>query len=90
MGLQNLLNNAAPEDFEELLFWGRIEGVQRDYYIAMGLTYNGKYEFPEKRFYYATSADFEFKAFPELNTQHENEYDKLQGFFTGNPDKIHI
>lgn len=89
MGLRALLNKSSADDFEELLFWGRITGINRDYYIAVGLTYNGKYEFPSKRFYYATSSNFEFNAFPELNSQHGDEYNRLTGFFSGNPDLIH-
>lgn len=58
--LQSLLNSVSPHDFEELLFWGRIEALKNDYYIAMGVTYSDKYEFPEKRFYWCTSADFKF------------------------------
>ena len=27
-GIQSLLNSAAKSDFEELLFWGRIEGIK--------------------------------------------------------------
>ena len=34
------------EDFEEVLFWGRIGGVTGDYYIAMAINYKGHYEFP--------------------------------------------
>jgi hypothetical protein len=45
-------------EFEELLFWGKIIGMTADYYIAMGIVYTGRYEFPEKRFFYACSADF--------------------------------
>ena len=88
LGLRTLLNNSSKEDFEELLFWGRINGTERDYYIAIGLTYNGMYEFPRKRFYYATSANFEFAAFPELNSQHGDKYNSLTGNFSGNPDLI--
>lgn len=83
-----MLNNSTKEDFEELMFWGRISGNERDYYIAVGLTYNGQYEFPNKRFFFATSANFEFTAFPELNTQHESEYNGLTGNFTGNPEFV--
>lgn len=68
MALRSLINNSTEGDFEELLFWGRVTGTTGDYYIAMGVTYSNKYEFPEKRFYYCKSADFEFKPFPELNT----------------------
>lgn len=88
LGLRSLLNNSSKEDFEELLFWGRIAGTDRDYYIAMGVTYSGKYEFPHKRFYYATSGNFEFVAFPELNSQHGDKYNSLTGNFIGNPDLI--
>jgi len=55
LGLRSLLNKSTKDDFEEVMFWGRISGVKCDYYIAVGITYNGKYEFPTKRFYYATS-----------------------------------
>jgi hypothetical protein len=33
----------------------------------MGLVFTGRYEFAEKRFYYALSTDFVFKPFPALN-----------------------
>jgi len=85
MGLQKLLNEASDEDFEELLFWGKINGVKNDYYIAMGITYTDKYEFPEKRFYWALSTNYQFCAFPGKNDQHEDHYDKLTGMFSGNP-----
>ena len=65
-----MLNEAADEDFEELLFWGKISGVKNDYYIAMGVTYTDKYEFPEKRFYWALSTNYSFCAFPAKNDQH--------------------
>ena len=27
-GIQNLLNSSSKHDFEELLFWGRVEGTK--------------------------------------------------------------
>jgi hypothetical protein len=89
--LNNLLNKSTKEDFEELRFWGRVQCIKgdNDYYIAIGLTYNGKYEFPYKRFYYASGANFEFVPFPEINSQHGDMYDKLTGGFTGKPDHIY-
>ena len=67
--MQALLNKSTPADFEELKFWGRIQCTKaEDYYVAIGLTYNGKYEFPHKRFYFASGSNFEFEPFPELNT----------------------
>jgi len=90
LGLQQLLNSANETDFEELLFWGRVTGLRGDYYIAMGVTYRHQYEFPTKSFYLASSHDFCFRKFRELNRQHETEYDKLLGPFTGDSNHVYI
>ena len=66
-GISELLNESSADAFEELMFWGRIEGMDADYYICMGVTYTDKYEFPEKRFFWASSNNFTFKAFPPIN-----------------------
>jgi len=84
-----LLNDAKPEDFEELLFWGRVSGTDKDYYIAMGVTYSKQYEFPTKSFYFATSADMVFKKFRDLNDQHKDEYDNITTPFKGISAHIH-
>jgi len=84
------LNCSEEGEFEELLFWGKICGTHRDYYIAMGITYSEKYEFPEKKFFYALSSDFKFVAFPTLNDQHNAKVDIYGSMFTGIPDKILI
>lgn len=89
MALQQLVNTSADTDFEELLFWGRLSGLNADYYIAVGLVYTGRYEFATKRFYYATSQDFQFKPFPALNDQHKELYDGIKNMLTGNPKLIH-
>jgi radial spoke head protein 9 len=89
MALQQLVNNSADSDFEELLFWGRLSGLNADYYIAIGLVYTGRYEFATKRFYYCTSQDFVFKAFPALNDQHKELYNVIMTMLTGNPKLIH-
>lgn len=89
MALQQLINTSADADFEELLFWGRLSGLNADYYIAVGLVYTGRYEFATKRFYYATTQDFSFKPFPALNDQHKELYDGLKSMLTGNPKLIH-
>ena len=90
MGLQTLLNESASDEFEELLFWGKIVGLQRDYFIAMGVIYNERYEFPEKKFYYASSSDFIFKKFPALNDQHKDQVHNFLSMFSGDPSKVLI
>ena len=88
MALQNLLNTAAETEFEELLFWGKLQGLSGDYYVAVGLVYTGRYEFAEKRFYYSTSSDYTFRPFPALNDQHSDKYDGVKTVLTGNPKLI--
>ena len=90
LALQNLLNSSGDGDFEELLFWGRITGTRGDYYIAMGVTYKRQYEFPTKTFYFASSTDFVFKKFRDVNTYHKDKYDGLNGAFTGDSTLVHI
>ena len=87
--MQHLLNVSGESDFEELLFWGKLSGLSADYYVALGLVYTGRYEFPSKRFYYCLSTDFLFKPFPALNDQHKDLYDSLNSMLTGNPNLIH-
>ena len=90
MGIQALLNECSDTDFEELLFWGRISGLRADYYIAMGVTYSKQYEFPTKTFYFASSNDFVFKQFRDMNTLHKDKYDDLVGPFQGDSNHIYI
>lgn len=56
----------------------------------MGITYSEKYEFPEKKFFYALSSDFKFVPFPALNDQHSAKVDVYGSMFTGIPDKVLI
>lgn len=49
IGLQRLLE---VEKVDTALFWGRIRGTTKDYYIAVGLKMKDEYEFPRKRFYW--------------------------------------
>ena len=90
LALQTLLNSSAAEDYEELLFWGKIQGTGSDYYIAMGVTYKGQYEFPTKTFYWCTAANWSFKKFRELNTQHKEKYNSIQGGFKGDGKHVYI
>lgn len=91
LALQQLLNKSSSSDFEELLFWGRVSGVKADYYIALGIIYKDRYEFPQKRFFWCSQANgMCFEAFPALNDQHREEYDKMaMQLFKGEPNFVH-
>ena len=62
-----LMKLQAESPLEEVLFWGKIQALQNDYYIALGLNYKGHYEFPQKQFFWAVGGEIIFKPFPELN-----------------------
>jgi radial spoke head protein 9 len=59
-------------NFEELLFWGKINGntnfsykyfnigTVKDYYIAVSLKYLGVSDFPDKQFFWCTSDNWTF------------------------------
>ena len=66
MALQNL-NVEGAKSVDEVVFWGKVTGIKNDYYIAMGITYQGHFEFPHKKFYYCMSNDFNFREMPDLN-----------------------
>lgn len=86
----------TEEKCNELLFWGKVTGkspkfdnlhfsiwigIKADYYIAVGLTYEGQFEFPNKKFFYCVSNDYTFKEMPELNDQHKEFVDKECSYF---------
>ena len=53
----------------------------------MAVDYDGKYEFPDKRFFFAHSSDFKFEQMPDPLDQH-NEFANLSTPFTGDNKTI--
>jgi len=45
------------------------------------------YEFPQKKFFWALSKDFEFFEMPDLNDQHKAAVNNSKAYFEGNPKK---
>jgi radial spoke head protein 9 len=72
---------------EEMLFWGKILGAEKDYYIALAIYYKG-FKFPKKKFYFCSSSTFLFSELPEIQSHHLNEFSKFNTYFIGNPDVI--
>lgn len=56
----------------------------------MGVTYSKQYEFPTKCFFFASSNDFVFRAFRDMNTLHQDKYDDIVSAFTGDSNHIYI
>jgi radial spoke head protein 9 len=85
------LNDAEPTEFEELMFWGRVTTDSGHYYVAMGINYKGRYEFPEKKFYWCNKANgMVLTAFPAINEYWREKFDGLAKLpFKGDPNFVH-
>ena len=51
----------------------------------MSIQYQGEFEFPKKKFYYAMSNEFYFKEMPDLNDQHKELVNRDTSYFLGDP-----
>ena len=74
--------------FDQLLFWGRIQGEQFNYYVVLALKFKAQYEFPSKKFFYCSNKDYIFKELPPLITQFKDLIEEHNQLFSGNPEKI--
>jgi radial spoke head protein 9 len=89
MQIEMALNTLqSKSECEELQFWGKINGLKNDYYIAVAIRYRDMFEFPVKTFYWALGTDFEFKEMPSLNLQHNDVIDADNAYFMGEPAKM--
>ena len=83
-----LLKLQETTNHNEILFWGRINGISQDYYIVLGLDYKGHFNFPLKKFYYATAPTYVFSPMPQPNEQYKKNVDECDAMFFGDPEKI--
>lgn len=83
------------QGLDEVYFWGRIdgivevqlEGITKDYYIALGLRFKGHKDFPQKTLYWANSS-FAFAPLPPVRTEFASAAKKITSFFTGEHEKV--
>lgn len=73
---------------EEMWFWGKINGIEKDYYIALALFFTEHYQFPQKKFYFCNSANFIFSELPEIQNHQIQDLTTINTYFVGNPDII--
>lgn len=55
--------------------------------MAVGLIYQGQFEFPQKKFFWCLSGDFNFAQMPELNDQHAEFVNRAGDYFMGEPNR---
>ena len=46
-----MLKLSEERTFDRWNFWGRVDGLARNYYIVQGVNHRGHYEFPEKHYF---------------------------------------
>jgi radial spoke head protein 9 len=83
----------ASIEADEVLFWGKVTGLNADYYVALAVTFQGMYEFPQKQFYWTLSStpDFKFKEMPGLGLpmpEQDAFIDSSATYFMGEPQKL--
>lgn len=62
-------------------------GLKNDYFIAVSLYYECFYEFPQKKFFWTLSGDYNFLELPDLNEAHAEFINRDKSFFTGEPNR---
>lgn len=73
---------------DEIYFWGKILGTEKDYYIALAVYFKNHKYFPSKRFYFSQSTTFTFSELPSIHNHHLPFFAKHNTYFIGNPDII--
>ena len=73
---------------DEILFWGKILGAEKDYYISKAIYYKGFQNFPKKKYFFCSSTNFIFSELPDIQLHHIDNFYKFNTYFIGNPDII--
>ncbi|CAA9990950.1 conserved Plasmodium protein, unknown function [Plasmodium knowlesi strain H] len=88
LGLLYGMTNLEEKLNKQIYLWGKIEGIQNDYYIVYYL--NQDKFFPKKKFYYCND-DYEFKEVTKGNDKLIEKVEKKTPFtlFTGVPGSLY-
>eukprot|EP01017_Pseudomicrothorax_dubius_P042130 TRINITY_DN6833_c0_g1_i1.p1 TRINITY_DN6833_c0_g1~~TRINITY_DN6833_c0_g1_i1.p1 ORF type:complete len:278 (+),score=92.85 TRINITY_DN6833_c0_g1_i1:173-1006(+) len=84
-----ILKLNESQQFDQIVFWGKIEGISRDYYIVVGLKFRQQYEFPHKTFFWCNE-EFRFAELPPINREHKDKVDGIRTLFSGDHTKVLI
>jgi radial spoke head protein 9 len=87
LALSKLQND---QNYDEILFWGKISGTVKDYFIALALTFQVNNTFPTKKFFWASSGNYIFSELPQFDSAHTDSLRRLEDLFTGEFDTVLI
>ena len=54
----------------------------------MSLNYQGHYEFPNKRYFWCTSGNWNFSELPSVNAVDREKVEQFNSSFVGEPEKV--
>ena len=73
---------------DEMQFWGKIIGAEKDYYISKAFYFKGFKNFPKKKYFFCSSNNFIFSELPDIQPHHFDNFYKFNTYFIDNPDII--
>lgn len=85
IALNNLYMNIKSD---EMWFWGKIIGIEKDYYVAVAIYYREQHIIPKKKFFFCNNSNYFFSEVPECLEYHTKDALKFNTYFIGNPDVI--
>lgn len=75
------------ERFDKVDFWGRIRGIDKDYYIIVGIRFNDRVNFPDREYYWCYD-NFFLSPLKEVCSETANFLQTFNGYFSGQHDKV--
>ena len=85
IALNNLHMNIKSD---EMWLWGKIIGIEKDYYVAVAIFFKEYNLIPKKKFFFCNSSNYFFSELPEVMEYHIKDALKFNTYFIGNPDVI--
>lgn len=85
IALNNLYMNIKSD---EMWFWGKVIGIEKDYYIAVAIYFREHHLFPKRKFFFCNNSNYFFSEVPECLEYHAKDALKFNTYFIGNPDVI--
>ena len=87
--LESLLDKLKSDiKCDEMLFWGKIMGAEKDYYICKAMYFKGEINFPKVKYFFCTNNNFIFSELPDIQPHHLPDFKNFNTYFIGNPDII--
>lgn len=83
----SVANLNANENFDEIYFWGRIRGIDKDYYIVMGVRFKERVNFPERCFFWCYN-NFVLAPLNSVTSEVAEFLASFNGYFSGQHDKV--